>query len=167
MAAVKLPERDHRGLKDVVIDMVTFGRHTKRDAALLPMCALARNGGFCHVHGFAKDWGETVRPGEGASEEEKDAAWRRRNGNCLSCANGRSTGSSPASEALGINLLMLRLLWNGFWVTAFAHDQDAGSGITVRYMFPEALECLDRSHIQVGKYQHFVVFKGDIWYSCW
>jgi len=105
VASAKLPDRDHRGLKDTVIDMVTLGRHIGADAPLLPVCQFARReGGFCHVHGFARDWARRTRPGNDASAEEKERAQRLRSANCFSSANVRCPLSAPAAEALGVQL---------------------------------------------------------------
>lgn len=149
VASVKRMKPDHRGLMDSVLDQVTFGRHTAEDAPLQPVCALSRNNGFCGVHGKAADWDRRKRTAKGASPEEEDAARRLRHGNCYSSTCLRSPLSAPATEPLGIIVLCLRLMYEGFWVNAFAHDQDAGIGHIVRELFDNALECLDRAHIQV------------------
>lgn len=142
---------DDRGLMDGVIDQVTFGRHIGPDAPLQPVCALSRKSsrGCCHVHGKPEEWAKLTRPSEGASPVEKEKAQRLRNANCYSSTCLRSPLSAPATEPLGIITLCLRLMMDGFWINAFAHDQDAGIGHIVRDMFDNALECLDRAHIQV------------------
>lgn len=134
---------------DTVIDHVTAGRHTGPGVPLGPVCALSRNGGECHVHGKTVDWLERTKPEKDASKEEVDAAANLRRGNCFSSTGIRSPLSAPGTEPLGVMVLCLRLLFMGFWVDAFAHDQDAGVGQSVRSLFPDATECLDRSHIQV------------------
>ncbi|CAM9179128.1 unnamed protein product [Ectocarpus sp. 8 AP-2014] len=148
VASVKRMKPDHRGLMDSVLDQVAFGRHIGQDAPLQPLCVISRNNGLCGVHGKAEEWDRRKRTAKGASPEEEDAARRLRHANCYSSTCLRSPLSAPATEPLGIIVLCLRLMYEGFWVNAFAHDQDAGIGHIVRGLFDNALECLDRAHIQ-------------------
>ena len=134
---------------DTVLDMVTFSRHTGDDAPLDAICPIARDGGDCYLHGKLADWAKRTRPGKGASAKVKDAALQLRCTNCYSSPRLRSPVTAQSTEAIGVMAECLRLQFLGFEVVAFAHDQDVGVGQLVRNIFPNAVECLDRSHIQV------------------
>lgn len=149
LCSVKLRERNSRGLLDSVFDMVTFGRHVGPNARLDPVCASSRNGGNCKVHGEARDYAERANPPAGSSAAARELGQRLRNANCYSSTCVISPHSAPGTEAVGVQLLLLRMLYEGWFPTMFAHDQDVGLGLLVRQVTNDAWECLDRSHVQV------------------
>lgn len=148
VCSCKLREKNHRGLRDNVFDMVTFGRHVGSNARLDPVCARSRVGA-CTVHGDAKTYHERAHPPKGSSEAVREKAQRLRNANCYSSSCVISPHSAPGTESVGVMLLLLRMLLEGWFPTMFAHDQDVGLGLLVREFANEARECLDRSHVQV------------------
>lgn len=148
VCSLKLREQNNRGLRDAVFGMVTFGRHVGKSLQIDPVCVTSRQG-RCPVHGDAQDFKERAHPPATASASVREAAQRLRNSNCYSGTCLTSPHSAPGTESVGVQVLLLTQLLEGWLPTMFAHDQDVGLGLLVRQVTNDAWECLDRSHVQV------------------
>ncbi|CAB1114574.1 unnamed protein product [Ectocarpus sp. CCAP 1310/34] len=157
VCSLKLREQNNRGLRDAVFGMVTFGRHVGKSLQIDPVCVTSRQG-RCPVHGDAQDFKERAHPPATASASVREAAQRLRNSNCYSGTCLTSPHSAPGTESVGVQVLLLTQLLEGWLPTMFAHDQDVGLGLLVRQVTNDAWECLDRSHVQKNLVKAIVKF---------
>lgn len=97
-----------------MLAQVTLGRHTGKDAALQPVCALSRTKGVCHVHGKEEDWKDGTQPVKGTSDGAKNAAQRLWDANCYSSTYLRIPPSAPVTEPFRVAVPYLRLMYEGF-----------------------------------------------------
>lgn len=145
IVSLQLKSPNFRGRSMVPFDMVTLTRRLGRKAQLAPVCDLIRRKGACFIHGTEEEWNDVVKNGA------MDDVVQRVNVNCYSGNRMRCVLTAQQAESLGVRWICLRLLREGFWVQRFSHDQDANVGIVVREFFKDAVECLDRAHIQVKR----------------
>lgn len=109
------------------------------------VCAFARDKQRCPVHGTEEEWLERLKDPEQKSEALQI--------NCYSSGAIRFPLAAQNAEGIGANIICLRTLLSGFWVTRISHDQDAHIGRIFR-TFYNAQECYDRAHIAVRS-EHF------------
>ena len=153
--SVELLDRNDRDRKTVVHDMISVCRRDGADIPLAVVCAFARDGKSCYLHGTEEDWRKKIAAG---GRERDDALLV----NCFSDSAISFPLAAQLAEGVGAKMICLRTLVEGFMVTRISHDQDAHIGNIYRAFF-NANECYDRAHIQVGRRHMYTIHAQVQW----
>ena len=135
--------------------MISVCRRYGADIPLEVVCAFARDGNSCYLHGTEEEW------------KKKIAAGGRERDDALSVNRFSSSAISfplaaQLAEGVGAKIICLRTLLEGFMMTRISHDQDAHI-VNIYRAFFNANECCDRAHIQVGRRHMYTIHAQVRW----